>query len=686
MLSVPSSFNQSISGPGGKSSGPAFHSPARDFLSRALSRCAAVLAFLFFAISSQAQTWQRLGPAGGDVISLASAQEGAIYLGTPDGHIFVSSDRGDRWQLRGRVGTRLDAVVQRIMADPKLPGRVLAAVWFQDRSHGGGLFESLDGAQHWKVIGLEGEAVRALENSASDPRIWVAGTLSGVFLSTDDAHVWQRITRADDPELQNVDSLAIDPVNPSVIYVGTYHLPWKTTDAGKTWKSIAAGMIDDSDIMSLRIDSTNPQRIFSSACSGIYRSEDAGASWTKLGGIPYSSRRTQQIVQDPRNPSVLLAATTEGLWQTADSGESWRRVTAREMVSNAVLILPDVPGANASRILVGAEAQGIMRSDDSAVSFAVANEGFSHRVISSVASGSRFPSHLVARVEGFGNKLNETRDGGLSWAEFPAGAPSGSISGIFGTSSAWRISFAEGGLAEFDPAKGKWLVINFRDVPAPNSAARKAQRAKTSPKPRIVTPHVTAFLERPEELFVATDDGLWRKKASETEFHRVPSKTLPSSITALAADPQNGLLAVADNALWSSESSTAKWNQIATPPESGRILWVQSEFADGNSFRLLGTEHGVFIAPEGSSWRLLSSGLPAIASNPPAISGCALAIALSNGGIYHSSDLAKSWQRVDTDFERGSVTGVFANGKLGFVVASQSEGLLRLDFAVKAAE
>ena len=88
---------------------------------------------------------------------------------------------------------------------------------------------------------------------------------------------------------------------PEIIYVGTYHLPWKTLDGGKTWSSIASGMIDDSDVMSLHIDAKNPRRIFSSACSGIYRSDDAGLSWTKLQGIPYASRRTQQIVQDTKN-------------------------------------------------------------------------------------------------------------------------------------------------------------------------------------------------------------------------------------------------------------------------------------------------------------------------------------------------------------------------------------------------
>src|ERR1041385_7461680 len=95
-----------------------------------------------------AQQWERLGPPGGMVISLAAASDGTAYLGTPDGHVFASRDRGERWELRGRAGGRLDAVVQRIVVDARNPNRLLAAVWFRG-TPAGGIFESVDGAKKW---------------------------------------------------------------------------------------------------------------------------------------------------------------------------------------------------------------------------------------------------------------------------------------------------------------------------------------------------------------------------------------------------------------------------------------------------------------------------------------------------------------------------------------------------------
>jgi len=267
---------------------------------------------LLFATPCVGQSWQHVGPPGGNVTSLAAAH-GIVYLGTPDGHIFGSSNRGERWELRGRVSSRLDGVVQRIVADGEKRDRLLAAVWFQGATQDGALFESLDGGWHWSAAGLPGEAVRALGHSESDPRVWVAGTRSGVFRSVDDARSWQRITGADDPELQNIDSLAIDPTNAEIIYVGTYHLPRKTLDGGQTWSSIASGMIDDSDVMSLHIDAKNPRRIFSSACSGIYRSDDAGLSWTKPQGIPYASRRAENYPGHKKYRHTIRCHNTRSL-------------------------------------------------------------------------------------------------------------------------------------------------------------------------------------------------------------------------------------------------------------------------------------------------------------------------------------------------------------------------------------
>ena len=71
---------------------------------------------------------------------------------------------------------------------------------------------------------------------------------------------------------------------PNVIYAGTWHLPWKTTDGGATWTSIKQGIIEDSDVFSILVDPKQPKVVYLSACSGIYKSEDGGGEVYGRGG------------------------------------------------------------------------------------------------------------------------------------------------------------------------------------------------------------------------------------------------------------------------------------------------------------------------------------------------------------------------------------------------------------------
>ena len=96
---------------------------------------AAATLTLLAALPVCAQTWRPMGPPGGDVRSLGADQNDSrhIYLGTSDGHIFGSRDAGEHWQILGRAGPHLDAVVTAILVDPR-DARVLhASTWTQDQ-------------------------------------------------------------------------------------------------------------------------------------------------------------------------------------------------------------------------------------------------------------------------------------------------------------------------------------------------------------------------------------------------------------------------------------------------------------------------------------------------------------------------------------------------------------------------
>ena len=104
-----------------------------------------------------------------------------------------------------------------------------------------------------------GSRFERLTAAPSDPKILVAGTLKGVYRSTDGGEHWQLISPEGSQEIHEVESIAIDPVDPQIIYAGTWHLPWKTTDGGEHWTNIKQGIIDDSDVFSIIVDPKDPK-------------------------------------------------------------------------------------------------------------------------------------------------------------------------------------------------------------------------------------------------------------------------------------------------------------------------------------------------------------------------------------------------------------------------------------------
>lgn len=637
------------------------------------------------AVSSRAQKWERLGPEGGMVVSMATDQGANVYLGTPDGHVFASSDGAHSWEMRGRVGTRLDAVVTRIVADPRAKNRLFAAVWYQDPAAGGGVFASEDGGKTWKLIGLEGEAVRALEIAPSQPAELVAGTRSGVFRSSDGGKNWNRISPQGDEEIRNLDSLAIDPRDPKVIYAGTFHLPWLTRDGGKNWKPVIAGIIDDSDIMSLRLDVTNPSRVYMSACSGIYRSENQGGEWIKLQGIPYAARRTQVIVQDPASPKTLYAGTTEGLWVTRDGGENWTRTTSRDWAVNSVVIL-DGKSGKPGRVVLGTDGLGVEASEDGGVTFTEANHGFTHAVVRQLVADRHSPGNLLMIVERSGSELQESRDDGKSWTSVALATTeqrkanslnANEMREALASPWGWLLSMASGQLWLWDESKSAWKPWKLIFSETARRAA-KADHARTpaSQPAREIVPGAMASSEK--EMLVSTAEGLMRCPQSGN-CARVKAFGRGKMRALWVSGDGHEIAAVADGKLGTSmdRGETATWRDL--PENAEHLVWLDVAEPDDGKKIYLSTDKGVFwSSAEDSSWHPMEGGLPAGRVEESLRRPELWVVSERNAGLYVSRDHGVTWKRVDRDPERGEFTGLVGTASGAILAGSQSEGLLRL--------
>jgi len=141
-----------------------------------------------------------------------------------------------------------------------------------------------------------------------------------------------------------INSLAVDPHNPSHFYAGVASGGvWKTDNDGITWTpvfdkegsySIGVVALDPKDpsIVWVGTGESNSQRSVAYG-DGVYRSEDGGKSWTNVG--LKKSEHIGRIVIHPKDTSTVYVAAQgplwaaggdRGLYKTTDSGKTWKKV------------------------------------------------------------------------------------------------------------------------------------------------------------------------------------------------------------------------------------------------------------------------------------------------------------------------------------------------------------------------
>src|SRR5690349_4091010 len=172
---------------------------------------------LILAVAANASDWRLIGPEGGDVRSFAydPSNPSRILLGTSAGQLFVSEDSGASWSLFAHLGPGDDYVLDHIIFDPAHPSTIYVAGWSLDNQNEGDVFRSDDGGRSWRALkGVHGKSARALAMAPSNSRILLVGALDGVFRSQDGGENWERISPEGHAEIKNIESLAVDPLDP----------------------------------------------------------------------------------------------------------------------------------------------------------------------------------------------------------------------------------------------------------------------------------------------------------------------------------------------------------------------------------------------------------------------------------------------------------------------------------------
>ena len=585
---------------------------------RRLQITGVALLFALACIRLSAVTWLPFGPDGGDARSFAvdPHDHSHLYLGTLTGWIYESWNGGADWKRLASVGKRDNLALDSIVVDSVNSKRILVGAWILGSSEGG-LYISNDGGVNWESeADMRGQSIRSLAAAPSDPKTLVAGTLTGVYRSTDGGEHWQLISPAGSQEIHEVESVAIDPANPQIIYAGTWHLPWKTTDGGEHWINIKQGVIDDSDVFSIIVDPKDPSVVYASACSGIYKSQNGGEKFQKVQGIPSTARRTRVLMQDPQNLNIVFAGTTEGLFRTGDSGATWVRTTGPEVIVNDVYVDP----ANTNRILLATDRGGVLASNDGGYSFLPANNGFSARQITSYIGDAAQPATIYVGVvndKAWGGVF-VSDNGGLSWSQKSAGLNGQDVFSLGQASDGTVLAGTGHGIYRLQGEL--WNRVNNvslseHQTPQPEAEKKPAVSAKPAGRPHRVVPkkaveappgytfdaNVNAIARAGDTLYAATSEGLLRSVTAGESWKLVAglekdnwSFVVTARSWVVAATLRSAMLSADGGQMWEPLNLPATLEQLAAVSvDDDGGLWV-------------GGREGVFVSQDkGTTWQSL---------------------------------------------------------------------------------
>jgi photosystem II stability/assembly factor-like uncharacterized protein len=557
--------------------------------------------------------WTPVGPEGGDARSFASVpgQPSHLYLGTTNSWLYESVDAGANWHRLARLDGSGHMILDHIVVDSADPATIFVAGW---KDAEGGMWVSHDHGRHWsEVQNLHGQSIRSFLQAPSDPNLLLAGTLEGVFRSIDKGATWSQISTRGSREIHEVESLAVDPLNPDIVYAGTWHLPWKTEDGGKNWHNIKQGLIDDSDVFSIILDSERPSTVFLSACSGIYKSLNGGLHFRKIEGIPSTARRTRVLRQDPANREVVYAGTTEGLYKTVDGGRTFKRLTGPDVIVNDVFVDPQ----DSNHVLMATDRGGVMVSRDGGATFAASNEGISERKVTALLVDRDNPARLFAGVandKNYGGVFVST-DGGGAWQQIGTGLDGRDVFALAQAKDGTVLAGTSSGIFALEPtapaaATGgtsselTWEARNTIANTVMKVSTETVLRTKVNVEKQVKVPvveldsHVNALDVSGDVWLAAASLGLLTSRDQGASWQGGPVLGLGEY---LSVTVHGNLMAAAraDGVVLSKDSGQTWW-PMGLPTMLTRIRRI--EFApDGTLW--LGAREGVYFSEDnGKTW------------------------------------------------------------------------------------
>lgn len=679
-----------------------------------------------------AQTWTELGPApisnAGDVgrvsaIACHPTDPLVYYVGGADGGVWKTTNGAGTWTAL--TDDMPSSSVGAIALDPANPSVVYVGTGeanFANHSrYGLGVYRSVDGGSTWEHFGVGVFGGRCISKVIVAPggtgRVWASVTRAGgfpelaaakghpgakgdlgVFRSEDGGRTWAR-TSTGLPNLSTTD-LAIDPVNPQVLYAAVGHIfgnsangIYKTTDGGNSWAKLAGGLpTTNVGRIALAVAPSNANRLYAvvvnpcdaagnnGSTRGGYRSDNAGASWMQIGLGSFQATYGWYLCAvsvRPTDPNTVIMGGFD-LLRSTNSGTSFSTVTPAHVDMHAVAW--DATG----RLLVGDDG-GVHRSQDVGNFWSAINQG-----LGTVQFYAGLSTHPTDASRFFGgtqdNGTNRRSTNSLTWTR------------VLGGDGGWTQLDERSPQRVFAEYQGTGNLFlspdgggNFQD----SGAGIDGGDRNCFLPPYLIDPGNS------QRMYYGTQ-RVYRSMNSGSTWSAISGDVTGGGIAAIramamsVADPQTIYVATNDSRVLVSTNGGANFTLRLSDahgwPRVTREIFVDP--TDAATAYVAGARYGMAhvrrTRDRGATWETLDGDLPDIPVNVVAAdSRCSPAViyAGTDAGLYCSYDDGATWGFYGEELPRACVIDIRLEAARGrMVVATQGRGawsvpiVLRADF------
>jgi photosystem II stability/assembly factor-like uncharacterized protein len=361
--------------------------------------------------------WEPIGPFGGYLrtLAIAPSNESILYTvsqQTP-GRFFVSSDQGNTWTYRSTVPN----IIYSLTVDPENPDIIYAGSF-------GNIYKTTDAGNDWKTCSLSCHHVNdIIIHPETTSTIYATGM--SMYGGQGVATFMRSYNQGDDWEIIPLNSycgfgnsLALDPFDPSVLYIGGYYwdtanvpIVFKTTDGGTNFVELPRVLPSYAQsINSIAIHPTNNSILYAgTSYNGLYRSTDQGISWDQ---VIYSGMNFSKIRTCAASPDVAYAASDTIVFRTSDAGQSWHMTGNQHgkvrKEHRSLIVSP-----TSENFVYTADYTGFYRSTNGGALWTESNYCITTKMITSIAVVPSNPSIVYIYVDKYGTY--KSTDSGISW-------------------------------------------------------------------------------------------------------------------------------------------------------------------------------------------------------------------------------------------------------------------------------